>query len=163
MLALTKKTEYALIGLIYLCERPGQWVSARAIASVYGVPLPLLMNILKDLARSGIVTSERGSKGGYKLKIDPAMLSLADVIHSIEGPVNLTNCLTDQPPADLSKCSLRGECPIHRPLRKVHQRLHELLATVTLADLTATEPQDTPTPEDTLEDTVIPVEELVKC
>ncbi|MGB9625707.1 MAG: RrF2 family transcriptional regulator, partial [Phycisphaerae bacterium] len=67
MLALTKKTEYALIALTCLARAESRWVSAREISAQYGIPLALLMNILKTLAQSGLIRSVRGARGGYVL------------------------------------------------------------------------------------------------
>src|SRR5580765_7307117 len=62
MLTLTRKTDYALIALAFLAERGGRTASARQIAADRGLPVPILMNILKELHRCGILKSSRGTK-----------------------------------------------------------------------------------------------------
>lgn len=86
MLCLSKKTEYALIALAYLAERPAEIVSAREIAQGFELPLPLLMNILKGLNRRGLLDSVRGAHGGYRLGSSVEMTSLYDLIHIVDGP-----------------------------------------------------------------------------
>ncbi len=49
MLAFSRKTDYALIALTHMAQHPDECNSAREIANRYGVPLPLLMNILKSM------------------------------------------------------------------------------------------------------------------
>ena len=67
MLSLTRKADYALVGLVDLARRTPGKASARQIAESSGVPLPMLMNILKELLAGGLVCSTRGVNGGYRL------------------------------------------------------------------------------------------------
>ncbi|MEW6250870.1 MAG: Rrf2 family transcriptional regulator, partial [Planctomycetota bacterium] len=62
MLTLTRKTEYALIAVCHLTRVGQKVVSARDIAEEHSVPLPLLMNVLKRLNRTGHVNSVRGAR-----------------------------------------------------------------------------------------------------
>ena len=64
MLALTKKTDYALIALSELARREAEVLSVRELSERHRMPLPLLTNILKNLTRAGIVVSVRGVLGG---------------------------------------------------------------------------------------------------
>src|SRR6516162_3683133 len=85
MLCLSKKSEYALIALGYLAERSGEIVSAREVAERFELPLPLLMNILKSLNRSGWLDSTRGVRGGYRIGRALENVSLHDLIQAIDG------------------------------------------------------------------------------
>jgi Rrf2 family protein len=80
-----KRTDYALIALAHMAERPGRVCSAREIAQAYRLPLALLMKILKTLHHGGIVDSSRGVKGGYLIKADLAAISLFDLNRMIES------------------------------------------------------------------------------
>lgn len=133
MLTLTRKTEYALIAVCHLARVGDQVVSARDIAEEHGVPLPLLMNVLKRLNRTGHVNSTRGAKGGYLLAMPPEALTLAGLIEAVEGPVHLVRCTNHEPNA--RRCTLTGACPIRRSVHKVHDQLHRFLDGVTIADL----------------------------
>ncbi len=134
MLALTKRTEYALIAICHLA-RVGrkQVVSAREIHEAHGVPLPLLMGVLKKLGHAGLLESVRGARGGYMLALAPEQLSLAAVIEAVEGPVQLVRC------ADLNKqnrrCALTKQCPIQRSVHRVHHQLRDFMSRVKIADL----------------------------
>jgi len=85
VLTLTRKVDYALIGLAHLVESPDRTVSAREIAQRHGLPLALLMKILKALHQHGVLISTRGVKGGYQIAIDLDHLSLARLIEMVEG------------------------------------------------------------------------------
>src|SRR4051812_44534924 len=116
MLSLSKRTDYALIALAYLAGHSGQTASARQIAAERGPPAPLLMNILKDLHRVGIVESLRGTKGGYQLAVDPAHYSLHDLIVALEGPVRMIACAPEpcmhDPEGDAVDCRVSGRCAV---------------------------------------------------
>lgn len=133
MLTLTRKTEYALIAVCHLARVGRQVVSARDIAEEHAVPLPLLMNVLKRLNRTGLVNSVRGARGGYLLAVSPQEITLAGLIGAIEGPVHLTRCTN--PSKTRRTCNLTSTCPVRGSLVKVHHRLNEFLSEVSIAEL----------------------------
>lgn len=147
MLTLSKRTDYALIALAYLAERPDRVASAREIAEAYGLPLSLLMNLLKALNQQGWLKSIRGTKGGYRIGVDPHRLSLHDLIEALEGPVRTTECVgrsEGETAADAGdgcegtepcQCRVQANCPIQAPLRALHHRLVRFLKEVKLSDL----------------------------
>lgn len=149
MLSLTRKSDYALVALASLALRRGlseEAVSARKIADQYNLPLPLLMNILKELTRAGIVTSTRGQYGGYSLAVEPDQITLMRILTAIEGPPRLTPCMSrcdDQEATGAgansdhtdAQCPRMGDCPVHHAIHRLHHRLGDFLEQVTLADL----------------------------
>jgi Rrf2 family protein len=139
MLAMTKKTGYGLIAMSHLASHAsGQPVSAREIAGQYGIPVSLLMNVLKDLSAAGLVESVRGARGGYRLCCETHRVSLIDLIEAIEGPFRLAECITShrEDAGELS-CPVAVRCPISDPVHRVHDRIHQLLENVSLAELVA--------------------------
>lgn len=135
MLTLTKKTDYALIALSHLAAHRTQVANARAIAERYRIPAALLMNIMKVLAHHGFVRSVRGSKGGYVLAQEPAAITLYALIAAIEGPVEFVRCAEPIDAQGQAACELLEVCPVSRPVRRVHERLSQLMKEVTLAEL----------------------------
>lgn len=140
MLSLTRKTDYGLVALAGLARAAPAKLSAREIADESGVPLSLLMNILTELARHGIVESTRGAKGGYRLAQSPEEISLTQLIEALEGPVRLTVCCHGDEAApearmDPAECDLEESCPIKTPVRKVQLILQRFLDEVTLAHI----------------------------
>ncbi len=133
MLTLTRKTEYAMIAVCHLAHTGSRVVSAREIADEHNVPLPLLMNVLKRLNRTGQVTSVRGARGGYVLNQRPESITLAGLIEAVEGPVHLVRCVNTG--KDGRRCERSGQCFIRRSVVKVHERLRKFLMGVTMADL----------------------------
>jgi Rrf2 family protein len=132
MLCLSKKTEYALIALGYLAERPGQVASAREIGHAFNLPLPLLMNILKVLNRNDLLTSSRGIRGGYQVGQALLSASLYDLISILDG---------DQPLKPLVEVHQDDSGEEHRPLsnhapvQALNVRLAKFLDDAKLVDL----------------------------
>ncbi len=137
MIALTRKTDYALIALSLLAERSAGVVSARAISGACGVPLAMLTNILKMLGRARIVVSERGASGGYRLARPPEGINLYEVIVAIEGQVYFVRCMQADDEVDYRPCGLEPSCPVRRPARGIHQRLRQFLEGLALSELLA--------------------------
>ncbi len=139
MLRLTKKTDYGVIALTHLCTQRDRVVSAREISERFGIPLPLLSNIMKVLSRRGLVRSVRGTSGGYQLTEDPGRIRLTQVIEALEGPFRLTECMSREPCGDGKEdtcgCHLTPSCPISRPLIQVHRQVEHVLDGVTIASL----------------------------
>lgn len=133
MLSLTKKAEYALIAAAHLARERERIVSAREIAEHHQVPLPLLMNVLKRLSHAGHVKSVRGAHGGYQLAVPPQHLSMASIIAAAEGPVRIVDCVSGSSKG--RSCARSRICALRRPVLKVHQRIIQLLAEITVADL----------------------------
>lgn len=142
MLKLTKKADYGLIALKHLAVSAQRdptnigVASAKEIADTYRVPLPLLAKILQQLNRAGLVRSEQGTRGGYKLARDPRDISTLEVIRAIDGPIILTECLTP----DHANCDLHESCNVRQPLRKLHEGILNLLASISIWDLSQEEP-----------------------
>jgi Rrf2 family protein len=145
MLAFTRKTDYALIALTHLAHHPDECNSAREIARRYGVPLPLLMNILKQMTQQGLALSVRGPRGGYRLASPPSKITLNDIIVAVEGPVQLVQCVDWYQNKARGKlktgCDLMAGCPVRPTIHRVHERLVDFLSTVTLADVVDNSPR----------------------
>ena len=131
MLRLSKKADYALIAMKHLALRGDRGSSsAREIAEQYDIPIELMAKVLQRLVRRGLLASHQGTRGGYQLARVPALISVADVIQAIDGPVTVTACLTDEGACDqFSKCSVRD------PLRRVRERIVAALDECTIAEL----------------------------
>ncbi len=134
MLSLTRKTDYALVALTHLARQAPQRASARQISEEFEVPLPMLMNILKQLLAGGLISSTRGVRGGYCIARAPRDITLAELIEVVEGPLRLTLCCGESAGAS-EECDLQGCCPTRRPMQKVNGLFRQFLSGVSLADI----------------------------
>src|SRR6478735_1388887 len=134
MLRLSKKSDYALISMKHLATRAdgGASASAREISEAYDIPLELLAEVLQRLVRARLLVSVQGTRGGYRLGRSAQLISVADVIQAVDGPVTVTACSdTDHNCDQYSKCSIRD------PLWKIKNRILESLNTVSVAEMAA--------------------------
>ena len=131
MLRLSKKSDYALISMKHLATRSdgGASASAREISEAYDIPLELLAKVLQRLVRARLLVSVQGTRGGYRLGRSAQLISVADVIQAVDGPVTVTACSdTDHNCDQYSKCSIRD------PLWKIKNRILESLTTVSVSE-----------------------------
>jgi Rrf2 family protein len=84
---ITAKVDYAVRAAVELAAAPPGPVKGEALAARQGIPVKFLENILSDLRRAGLVASQRGAEGGYRLARPPADVSVADIIRAVEGPL----------------------------------------------------------------------------
>jgi Rrf2 family protein len=84
---ISAKVDYAVRALVVLAASDGTPISGAAVAEAGGLPPKFLDAILAELRRSGLVLSQRGSEGGYRLARPANEIALADVFRAIDGPL----------------------------------------------------------------------------
>ncbi len=133
MIRLTKQTDYALVLMTLMASAEQEEVhSAADLAERGRVPQPMAGKILKILSREGLLISQRGAAGGYRLAgKSPADVTVADIIRALEGPIALTDCSSDSG----SVCSLEESCPTCSTLRRVNRAVNDALEEITLAEM----------------------------
>ena len=146
MLRLSKKSDYALISMKHLATRSdSSSSSAREISEGYDIPLELLAKVLQRLVRSRLLVSVQGTRGGYRLARHPSMISVADVIQAVDGPVTVTACSTDD-----HNCDQYSKCSVRDPLWKIKNRILDTLNTVSVAEMAADSDAPAPLPTHTV-------------
>ena len=113
-----------------LARRTGASVSAKEVSEACGIPLPLLSKLLQKLGKTGFLSSEFGTNGGYRLAKEPQDISVLQVIRAIDGPIVLANCFTENP-----TCGHAFRCTVKRPLEKIHQGILRLLNSISIQDM----------------------------
>ncbi len=136
MLRFSKKADYALIAMKHLALRGDQATSAREIAELYGIPVELMAKVLQRLARRDLLVSSQGTRGGYKLSRSPRLMSVADVIQAIDGPVTVTACSTTD-----EACEQYATCNVRDPLWRLRERIVTALGTCSISELAADPPE----------------------
>jgi Rrf2 family protein len=82
----TAKADYAVRAMVYLAGRDGS-VKGEDVADAQQIPTKYLEAILGDLRAAGLLRSQRGSRGGYRLALPAEQIAVADVIRAVEGPL----------------------------------------------------------------------------
>ena len=138
----TTWTEYSLIIVLHLARRrmaEGGAVAARELAETERLPGDYVEQILLRLRRAGLVESIRGARGGYLLARDASRISVRDVMTASEHQTFEVNCATH--PVDAERCSPGATCSIRPVWHALQQRVDDLLAGISLADLMKDEAQ----------------------
>ncbi|MET9422578.1 Rrf2 family transcriptional regulator [Streptomyces sp. NPDC006540] len=105
-------------------------LKAEAIADAQDIPHKFLEGILNDMRRGGLVLSQRGGNGGYRLAKPAGAISIADVIRVVDGP--LVSVRGVRPP----ELSYTGPAESLLPLWiALRSNVREILEGVTLADV----------------------------
>jgi Rrf2 family protein len=108
-------------------ERP---LKAERIATAQGIPLNFLENILGELRHAGLVRSQRGAEGGFRLARPPSEITVADVIRAVEGPLA---SVRGGPPEETAYGGAAEALP--RVWIAVRANLRGVVENVTLADI----------------------------
>jgi Rrf2 family nitric oxide-sensitive transcriptional repressor len=80
----SQAVEYSLRAMVMLTASESEPLTVQTMAERGQIPAPYLSKLLQGLARAGLIVSQRGIGGGYKLSRNPAEISLADVVKVIE-------------------------------------------------------------------------------
>jgi Rrf2 family protein len=124
------KVDYALRALAELANADPGPMKAEQIARAQGIPPKFLENILLELRHAGIVLSQRGAEGGYRLGRPPAEITLADVIRVVDGPLANVRGLR---PESLEYAGPAG--PLYQVWIALRANMRAVLECVTLDDL----------------------------
>ena len=132
---LTRGGGYALHAALAIAERggpEGRAVSAAELAEALEIPSPYLSKILQTLARTGILVSERGRQGGFRLARPASDLRLVQVVAPFDDLGPDRQCLLGR-----GTCREVGSCPAHAEWREASAPAFRFFETRTLADLMA--------------------------
>ncbi len=130
MLRLSRLTDYAVVVLVRLSAAEAVQTSC-GLAQGTGIPEPTVAKVLKALAATGLVVSQRGAHGGYRLARPLATIAVSEVIAVIDGPIALTACVEGSG----TSCESQGFCPMVGRWDPVNSAIREALAAITLADM----------------------------
>jgi Rrf2 family protein len=123
MSIVSQTTEYALRAIVCLSQQSiienGQILTAPFIAEQTKVPPGYLVKVLQNMCRAGLVQSQRGIGGGFRLACDPNKTTIYDVLQAV-----------DELPR-IEVCPLGN--PLHTKLCPLHQRIDAALESVEVA------------------------------
>jgi FeS assembly SUF system regulator len=133
VLRLSRMTDYAVVALSALGG--GEAVrTAPDLAAETGLAEPTVAKVLKLLGQAGLVDGLRGARGGYRLARPLSVVTLAEVIVAIEGPIALTACVDGAS----GGCDTEATCPIRGRWDPVNDAIRGALSAVAIADLAPT-------------------------
>lgn len=131
MIRLTNLADYAVVVMAAAAREPEVKISAARVAELTAIPAPTVAKLMGTLARGGLLTASRGVSGGFTLSRDPALISVAQIVEAVDGPIALTSCVGNH----TTECAMEGHCAIRGHWGPINQAVRGALAAVTLADL----------------------------
>jgi Rrf2 family protein len=127
------KSEYGLRALIYLASNSRrEAIPAREIAERWNVPVKYLEQILKTLKESGLVTSQMGAVGGYRLARPATLITAGEVIRTLDGRLAPMGCVSSY---DYEPCEFEPSCGLKTLWARARAALVGVLDQTTIADL----------------------------
>ena len=127
---ISAKVDYAVRALCTVADADGRPVTAESLALAQGLPAKFLESILNDMRRAGLLLSQRGAEGGYRLSRPAEGITVADVIRPLDGPLAEVRGL--RPEAAVYEGSAEH---LQSVWVAVRASLREVLEQVTIADI----------------------------
>lgn len=105
-------------------------VSLNSIAERQEISEQYLEQIFSALRKAGLVKSERGAQGGYRLGKSAAKITVGEILRALEGPLDLVDCVSAS-----GKCKRYDECVMKDVWRKVTESIRGTVDSITVEDL----------------------------
>jgi len=88
MISITSKSPYAVLALAELGRSAGpEPVPIGELARRRDVPVQFLEQLFAVLRRAGVVSSQRGVKGGYRFAREPSTVTVLEIVELLDGPL----------------------------------------------------------------------------
>src|SRR3954451_9384332 len=131
--------EWAVHCCVVISQADGP-VPAQRLAEFHGISRTYLAKNLQLLSRAGIVRSTEGRVGGYMLTRPADKVSVLDIVLAIDGPEPAFRCteIRQNGPLPASRESCKRPCGVNRVMQAAEQAWRSSLASVSVADLSAT-------------------------
>ncbi|MCU0225583.1 MAG: Rrf2 family transcriptional regulator [Acidobacteria bacterium] len=133
---LSQTAEYALRAMLCLADCAGQPRTVAEIARMAKVPAGYLAKVMQSLVKAGLVTSQRGLRGGFTLRREPAAVTVLEVVDAVDPLRRIERCPLDRPEHAGRLCAL------HRRLDEVIVALQASFRETTIGSLLADEDAD---------------------
>jgi Rrf2 family protein len=128
---ISQSAGYAIHGLLYLhLYEDGRPIQLNSIAKGLKVSESYLSKIFQTLAKSSLVSSFRGAKGGFILVKTAEDITLREVIEMIDGPIVQAKCCIGRP-----DCNERDKCNVFRRIYEIQQNIYDSLENISIIDL----------------------------
>jgi Rrf2 family protein len=124
----TRKSDLAVKALIALAPAQNP-VKAGELADALDASPSFMAHVMTPLVAQGWVSSDPGRRGGYRLVVDLAGVSVLALIEAVEGPTDTGECVVGDRP-----CTETGSCALHLAWMRARELLSRELAATSIAD-----------------------------
>jgi Rrf2 family protein len=119
----SRQCEYALQAVIYLALKPeGKMTSIKELAKKLDIPYHFLGKILQDLTYKGLLSSQKGPQGGFRLAMPAKDITLFHIIEAVDGVAFTNSCVLGFP-----ECSGQNPCAVHEKWAVVRENIYSML------------------------------------
>jgi Rrf2 family protein len=128
---ISRTSAYAMEATLVIARQPaGEPVRAGDLAGRLELPRNYLSKILNSLVHAGVLRSDRGPTGGFRLGLDPAEITVEDIIGRFEDVGASRRCFLGR-----GQCSDTNSCPMHDQWKRISRPMFDFFHETTLADL----------------------------
>jgi FeS assembly SUF system regulator len=131
VIRLSRLADYGVVLACQMAVKAEGCHNAFDLAAATGLPAPTVSKLLAALARAGVLASQRGAKGGYRLARAPEAITAADIVSAVDGPIALTVCIEHGAGA----CDVESLCPTRSGWRRINDAVRDAMKSVSLAEL----------------------------
>jgi Rrf2 family nitric oxide-sensitive transcriptional repressor len=128
---LTSYTNYALRSLQLAALRAPELVRIDDVVRVHGLARPHIVKIIHELGRAGILETQRGRGGGFRLAHPAKDIIVGDIVRLTEGQLDVVECFNP----DKNTCPLIGICKLSHAIQKATAAFMAVLDDLTIADI----------------------------
>jgi Rrf2 family protein len=108
----------------------GEQVILSDIAKRQKISAKYLSKLIIPLKAARLVTSSRGSHGGYTLARDPSQITLLDIVTILEGDITPVECVRNS-----NICEMSSSCRMRDIWSGLDKAIQEYLAGITLENI----------------------------
>jgi FeS assembly SUF system regulator len=130
VIRLSRIADYGIVLMTELA-RARRSLATPELAGRTRVAQPMAGKILKALTREGLLVSQRGAKGGYQLARQPSLITVAEIIEALDGPIALTACVE----VGNGECGIQSVCPARSNWNRINAAIRDALDGISLADM----------------------------
>lgn len=130
MLRLSKIADYGTKIMLAVSVKPNCWCAASSLAVETKVSLPMVIKVLKMLSKGGLLVSQLGSQGGYRLARSADSINLAEIVRVLDGDIAMTECQQQQ-----GCCQIEAHCNVKDNWLVISHVIINVLQNISLAQM----------------------------
>lgn len=128
---LTSFTDYSLRVLMFLAVQPNELYTSKEIAKHFDIPINHMIKITHNLAKTGLITTQKGKHGGIRIAKDPKAINIGQTIRQLEPNFHIAECFDSEG----HTCRIVGNCKLQSIFFKAYTAFIGELDKYTLADV----------------------------
>lgn len=127
---ISRNTDYAIRAICYMAKERDKVISASELVNALKIPRPFLRKILQGLNKEGVLISNKGKGGGFRLGRPASKILLLDIMEVFQGPFRLNECMFKK-----EICPNRKSCWLKKKLGLIEDMVISELRTITIESI----------------------------